>query len=497
MKDEIGIRNRKCKFSSVVFTVVYSLKMKKESFWVLVWNGYCKGRDCKCDIHRCDRILFTMKNGLQHLKTPVPEMNGNLSVSKTQTVYCAHSAYQVAGFRFVRYFLLVILCVVGSMMTVLLLLGWNLGMDVTIEGSGRIEPQKKYEIKSRRSGLVDKVFVRQGQLVNDGDLLMSLDDTDLINELDQLDQEMAINESQQRSFIEEFQRERAVLETDVSRAIGNYEMVCLELEKLYKEYQVYHKYVPFRGNDSLRSPIDALMPVRLQKSRVQNAKIEIERSQRRLIALDSRKEELTTLKQMYGKLQAKACLLKSHMEKMKIYAPVAGTVLTRDLEKRIGDHLVAGESIVELAELDDWQAQVMVQEIDFPKIKVGQDVKLYVNAFPHMAFKVFEGQVKDVSRKPESIGSNSVQSGFNSSVMPSTIYPVKVWLKNTHVTDGENVYSLAYGMGVDVKIVTERGPVIDIVWKKLLKAVGKIGRPEIYHLENSKSDLTAINRVFQ
>ena len=40
----------------------------------------------------------------------------------------------------------------------------------------------------------------------------------------------------------------------------------------------------------------------------------------------------------------------------------------------------------------------MIPEIDNPKVKAGQPVKLYVNAFPHMEYKIAEGTVTDVPR---------------------------------------------------------------------------------------------------
>ena len=61
--------------------------------------------------------------------------------------------------------------------------------------------------------------------------------------------------------------------------------------------------------------------------------MEIEHSKRRLAALENRKEELHTLKQQYQNLQIKRRLVKTHLKHMKTYAPVSGTVLTRDVAK--------------------------------------------------------------------------------------------------------------------------------------------------------------------
>ena len=96
-------------------------------------------------------------------------------------------------------------------------------------------------------------------------------------------------------------------------------------------------------------------------------KKEMERAKRRLTALDNRKQELKTMAQMDEKLQVRSRLLKTQLTQMRIRASVSGVALTHDLE---------------LAALDGWQARVMVQEVDIPKVKAGQKVRVYVNAFP-------------------------------------------------------------------------------------------------------------------
>ena len=196
------------------------------------------------------------------------------------------------------------------------------------------------------------------------------------------------------------------------------------------------------------------------------------------------------LEQMYEKLQVSHRLVKTRMKQMKIYAPVSGTVLTRDLDKREGDRIEAGEAVIELAELHSWQAEVMIQEVDIPKVKEGHKVRIYVNAFPHMEYKIFEGRVTDVPRKPEPItpmGAGLVPGGM------STVYPVKISVIDPHLSMDEKECPLAYGMGVEAKIVTERGPIVDLLWKKFLKTVGKIGRPEIYRLEESRETIQTGN----
>ena len=60
-----------------------------------------------------------------------------------------------------------------------------------------------------------------------------------------------------------------------------------------------------------------------------------------------------------------------------IRAPAAGTVLTGQLDQR-----EEGETVLEMAQTDEWQVRIMVKETDLLKIEIGQPARLYVNAFP-------------------------------------------------------------------------------------------------------------------
>ena len=395
------------------------------------------------------------------------------------------------GFRFVRFFLLAILCVVGCMVGLTVLLGWHLGMDVTVKGQGHVQPTSREIVKSRRPGLIRTVLVKHGQDVTEGDLLLTLDDTDLRNEVGQVENELRLNEIRRAALPAEWERERAIIEMDIARAETDRDTELLHMERARVEYEFNHSVLPFHKHEDFEHPIDKLIPMREHKIKLQRAKVEIEHAKRRLSALDSRKRELNELKQIYRKLRGRYRLLKTHLEQMNIHAPVSGTVLTRDLDKREGDHLAAGEAVLEMAELSGWQAVVMIQEVDIPKIKIGQMVRLYIDAFPHMQYKVFEGTVTDIPRKPEPI--TPVSAGVAPVSYAGTVYPVKVHIDDPVVIYGDKKYSLAYGMGVEAKIVIERGPIVELAWNKLLKSVGRFERPEIYRLGEHTESVQAPN----
>ena len=364
--------------------------------------------------------------------------------------------------------------------------GLAFGMDVTVKGQGHMQPTSREIVKSRRPGLIKTVLVNHGQDVTKGTLLLTLDDTDLRNELEQIENELKLNEIRRAALPIELGRERAIIEMDIARAETERDTEKLHMERARVEFEFYHSVLPFHKHEDFEHPIDKLIPMREHKIKLQKANVEIEHAKRRLAALDSRKQELNELKQIYRNLRVRYRLLKTHLEQMNIHAPVSGTVLTRDLDKRVGDHVTAGEAVLELAELSGWQALVMIQEVDIPKIKIGQIARLYIDAFPHMQYKVFEGTVTDVPRKPEP--TTPMGAGVSPTNTASARYPIKVQVEDPVVTDGTKTYSLAYGMGVGAKIVIERGPIAELLWKKFLKTIGRIERPGIYQLETDEAD---------
>ena len=181
---------------------------------------------------------------------------------------------------------------------------------------------------------------------------------------------------------------------------------------------------------------------------------------------------------MNQKLREDQHMLLRRIENTVIFAPISGTVLTGDLERRVGDHLQMGEAVMELARLGDWQAKVMIKETEIHKVKVGQLVNLFVNAFPHMEYKIFEGVVTEIAAQPVSANpSQEVQ-----------VYPVKITLSNPKVSVNSNTYSLAYGMSVEAKIAIEKGRILDLIWNRFLRTAGKIPEYDFYIFNPPKAN---------
>ncbi len=382
--------------------------------------------------------------------------------------------FKGTGFEFVKRFLLFILLSVIALIAGILFLVWNIGMNVNVEGTGAIEPSGRFEVKTKLSGIISEVYVGRWDKVAKGDRLFKLESKDWEAELEKVNKEREINRSRMAEIEEQMRANKKILQSEIHQTQSEIETLRLQLEQVEREYQLVKKYNLVNS----KSEIEQLLPIRLKRSMLKQAQAKLQTDRERFETVDRRRREIETLEKMNQKLREDQQVLWRRIENTLVYAPVSGTVLTGDLERRVGDHLQIGETVIELARLDDWQAKVMIKETEIQKIKVGQPVNLFVNAFPHMEYKIFEGIVTEIAAQPVSTNpSQEVQ-----------VYPVKITLSNPAVSVNSNTYSLAYGMSVEAKIAVEKGRILDLIWNRFLRTAGKIPEHDFYIFNPKKAN---------
>lgn len=378
--------------------------------------------------------------------------------------------YRGLGFGFVRRFLLALLATVGLLIALTGLLLHGVGMDIVVEGKGAIEPAGRRQVKAEIPGTIRKVCVTQWQRVIAGDTLLTLDEAEWRTELEKAGRELAANRSRRAEVEIQIAQDREVQRAEVVSADMAARSAALQLEQAEREYRLYYDLYPRLPGGGSRPPVESLLPLRMRRAALQRVEADQRRAEVRLRAVEGRRQEIETQARLAEKLEQDCALLRHRLDQSVIRAPSAGTVLTGDLERRVGDRLQAGEAVLELSDLTGWEARVRVREADIPKVRPGQPARLYVTAFPHLEYRTFEGVVAEIPARP---APESVQAG-------SPLYPVRVAIRDPGVSDGGRAYSLACGMQLDARIAVDRGRIADLLWRRLLRAAGKIGPRDFY-----------------
>lgn len=137
--------------------------------------------------------------------------------------------------------------------------------------------------------------------------------------------------------------------------------------------------------------------------------------------------------------EANLVLLDVQMDKLSLYAPAAGTILTRNVEP--GEFVQPGAVVMTLADLSDLTITVYVPEDRYGEISLGQPAEVRVDSFPGMGFSARVTSIADTAEyTPRNVQTVEGRS--------ATVYAVKL-----AVTDPEG--KLKPGMPADVAFEAE------------------------------------------
>ncbi len=175
-------------------------------------------------------------------------------------------------------------------------------------------------------------------------------------------------------------------EDERSEVQGKYNMAKMHFE-------VYRDYSYPEAKARARAEVSA---AELELQQVKDA---------REIRFETYRSRLKTAEATFKSAHSKLSLAQDQLEKTAVTAPTDGFVIYNEIyfsgEKRkvrIGDAVWVNQPIITLPDISRMYIQTRVREIDIHQIQIGQEVGIYVNAFPDMALK---GQVEHIGALAE------------------------------------------------------------------------------------------------
>lgn len=245
----------------------------------------------------------------------------------------------------------------------------------SVVATGKIEPLTKVEVKSKASGIVEKVYVEAGDRVKEGQLLAELDKEQLRASVAEARANLeaaqaaqqAAEASYQKNIVDAEGPDVPFLKSDMDRAHSLFRQGLIAqntMQEAEKNYQL-----------ALNRQTSAQRGVTMSKAQVAQAKAQVAQAK---AALDNAEENLR-----YA----------------TITSPITGTVLSRDVE--VGDAvssiLVLGSQATLVATLGDTREVYVrgkVDEADIGKVYLGQPARIVVESFKD---KKFQGKVTKIA----------------------------------------------------------------------------------------------------
>ncbi len=245
----------------------------------------------------------------------------------------------------------------------------------SVVATGKVQPVTQVEIKSKASGIIQKLPVNVGDIVHKGQVLCELDQNDLIPALRQ--QQAALH----------------VTEAALKSAQADYERFKVDATG---------PDVPFLKRDMERARsmfANGLIAQNARDDAEKNYAMAVQKQESAKANLGSASAAIAKAQAALEQQQAAVALAQQNLDYATIVSPIDGVVLSRDSE--IGDAvssiLVLGSAatpIMTLGDLSEVYVKGKVDESDIGKVYLGQPARISVESFKDQKF---EGHVTKIS----------------------------------------------------------------------------------------------------
>ena len=178
------------------------------------------------------------------------------------------------------------------------------------------------------------------------------------------------------------------------RAEAPFALEATRQQVLSAPFDGYLKSVSVRPGDSVEGGRTVLATLETAELRLQLASAQAEQlgyAKQAAAALRDRKTAEAQIAQAQAdKAAAQARLLEYEIRQASIVSPVGGSVITGDLERRIGAAVKTGEVLFEVAPLESLRAEISVPEEDIADVRESMEGELATASYPErrIAFTV-------------------------------------------------------------------------------------------------------------
>ena len=204
-------------------------------------------------------------------------------------------------------------------------------------------------VSARVDGHITKVYITDNQLVEKGDLLFELDPNDYRVSADLAGAVLA------------------AVQAGAEQSLAQVDMAAAEAKRTEKDYSRYKKLYDANGGIT-EQQVDNTAAAR------RSAAAQLEAANKQVIATQARASE--------AKAELEQARL--NLSYTKIYAPQSGRITNKALEE--GEFIRTGQPLMMIVPREVWVV-ANFKETKLKNIKVGQPVKIRVDAYPKRKFK--------------------------------------------------------------------------------------------------------------
>ncbi|MBI4548917.1 MAG: efflux RND transporter periplasmic adaptor subunit [Ignavibacteriae bacterium] len=251
------------------------------------------------------------------------------------------------------------------LIAVALLFSCSHSNEKEISASGTIE-STEVTVSAKVSGEIEKLLVDEGTSVKKGDTLLLIDHTDLDIQLKQAEANAAATEAQFKLIL------RGARSEDLIQAEANYTNAREDLARMEEL---------FKSNTITQKQLDDA------RTRFINAQQTYEKLKR-----GSRSEEIDAARARRDQAVAQVEAIRKKISDSYVLSPIDGIVTQKSIEE--GEIVMQHAALYRIAKLDKVHLMIYVPEAELAKITLGQETKVFIDAYPD---RPFPGKVTFIS----------------------------------------------------------------------------------------------------
>ncbi|NRB63179.1 MAG: efflux RND transporter periplasmic adaptor subunit [Saprospiraceae bacterium] len=300
----------------------------------------------------------------------------------------------------------------------------------TVSASGKIFPQTEVKISSDVSGEVVKLYIEEGDSVSAGQLLANVDPEAIESQVER-----------GRASVNTAKAQLANSRSTVKNLIAQQEQIMAQLanaKDIFERNKKLFDQGVISEADFQQSETNYLG----LEANLRSSKASVEASQENVRASE------------FGVKSAEATLdeLRTSLRRTSIYAPMNGIISMLSIEEGervVGTIQMTGTEMMRIANLDAMEVRVDVSENDIPRVSIGDEVDIEVDAYID---RVFKGQITQIANS----ASNSATASLTSDQV--TNFEVRINISPDSYQDlitPEKPFPFRPGMSASVEINTD------------------------------------------
>lgn len=369
-----------------------------------------------------------------------------------------------------------------------LLWAFTAKVDQTITVRGQLSPKGSVEeVDATATGVVSRVYVKDGQEVLAGTPLVAIESEGLLSRRTAVETTIRIlraeNESLQGIVSSGGNASalppRVQLPADVDAELEQKLLAAVEKTQQIRarlvqiEARIDSKTETLRLTQKIEADLYPLyknggysrIQYLTQRNRVQEQKSELSSlREEKVSTLGSVSGQINSNNRDLERLQSELAKLQEDLSYRVIKAPISGTVF--DLKVTPSSMLPADQVVLKLVPESQLVANVSITNRDIGFIKTGLPVSVGVDSFPPGEFGYIEGTLT-------SIGSDALPPDQEN---PNYRFPAMVTLKQQAVEAGGKKLNLQSGMSVSANIRLRSRPVINLITDMFTKQLEGVKR---------------------